>query len=436
MTPTLFRRLFVPTIDREAKALKPGMLQYTLAEHGQTHRFHLRVDPGGSGLLVSNGTAIAQLSASGVLIAARLLEGRPRDVILKELNNQFEPTSVAQQTADVAAVDQLIHRLITPGDSYPVFNLRDPALLKQDDVRLIPPIEADLELAQPVHMLPIMDHLWSAGLPHITIHVPVAPDVVEIVSLVEHAQWLGLICGVSGRASDLLVGSVISDLATVGVDHISVFYASADPALHDSFFGEGNHAAAEELFRRTEAAELADVAQIPLIRPTVATFAATLERLQELRVPNAAFYAIASPDGSVEDGSLPAAALAEIADDVESAADRAKVRFQWQPPVLRDPAVSLADQVRAGARCSSDLAVRIDSDGSVIPPRGPYRSAGDVVRDSWSSIWQHEVFNSYRARIERPTHCATCPGLAICAADCPKEPAGWSDGVARAGHTE
>ena len=303
--------------------------------------------------------------------------------------------------------------------------------LQPRDARLIPPLEADLLLDEPVHMLPIMDHLWNAGLPHITIRVPLTPDVVEIVSLVEHAQWLGLICGVSGRASDLLVGSVISDLALVGVDHITVFYASADRALHDSLFGEGDHAAAEELFRQTEAAELADVAMIPLIRATVDTFDETLARLQELGVPNAAFYAIASPDGGADDGSLPAAALAEIADDVERAADEALVRFQWQPPVLRDPAVSLAEQVRAGARCSSDLAVRIDSDGSVIPPRGPYRSAGDVVRDSWPSIWQHEVFNNYRARIEQPTHCATCPGLAICAADCPKEPAGWSDGVAR-----
>lgn len=430
MTTSLVNRFFIPRLDREPRALKPGMRQYTLLEHGQTYRFHLRVDPGGSGLLVSNGTAIAHLSATGVLIASRLLEGRTRDAILRELNRQFEPASVAQRTADIAAVDQLIHRLVSPGDAYPVFNLQDPALVR-NDVRLIPPIEADLVLDQPVYLLPIMDHLWSAGLPHITIRVPVAPDVVEIVSLVEHAQWLGLICGVSGRASDLLVGSVINDLALVGVDHISVFYASADRALHDSLFGEGDHAAAEELFRRTEAAELADVALIPLIRATVETFDETLARLQELGVPNAAFYAIAAPDGGADDGSLPAAALAEIADDVERAADEALVRFQWQPPVLRDPAVSLAEQVRTGARCSSDLAVRIDSDGSVIPPRGPYRSAGDVVRDSWPSIWGHDAFRSYRARVEQPTHCATCPGLAICAADCPKEPAGWSDGVAR-----
>ncbi|MEZ4769126.1 MAG: hypothetical protein R2844_11970 [Caldilineales bacterium] len=430
MTTSFLNRFFVPRLAREPQALKPGMRQYSLAENGQTYRFHLRVDPGGSGLLISNGTAIAQLSATGVLIASRLLQGASRDAILRELDKQFEPASIARRTSDIAAVDNLIHRLISPEGAYPVFNLRDPAQQSQP-AKPIPPLEADLTLDQPVHMLPIMDHLWSAGLPHITIRVPVIPDVVEIVSLVEHAQWLGLICGVSGRASDLMVGSIISDLALVGVDHITVFYASADPSLHDSLFGAGDHAAAEALFKQTAAAELADVAMIPLIQATVATFDETLARLHELEVPNASFYAIACPDAAADDGALPASALAEIADDVERAADAARVRFQWQPPVRRDPAVSLAEQVRAGARCSSDLAVRIDPDGSVIPPRGPYRSAGDVVRDPWTNIWQHAIFDSYRARIEQPTHCATCPGLAICAADCPKEPAGWSDGVAR-----
>lgn len=102
-------------------------------------------------------------------------------------------------TSHIAVVDNLIHHLVSPDGVYPVFNLRDPAQQKQA-VWLIPPLAADLTLDQPVHMLPIMDHLWSAGLPHVTIRVPVAPDVVEIVSLVEHAQWLGLISSAGGPA--------------------------------------------------------------------------------------------------------------------------------------------------------------------------------------------------------------------------------------------
>jgi hypothetical protein len=30
--------------------------------------------------------------------------------------------------------------------------------------------------------------------------------------------------------------------------------------------------------------------------------------------------------------------------------------------------------------------------------------------------------------VESDTHCGQCPGLAICAADCPRAPAGWAEG--------
>jgi radical SAM protein with 4Fe4S-binding SPASM domain len=98
----------------------------------------------------------------------------------------------------------------------------------------------------------------------------------------------------------------------------------------------------------------------------------------------------------------------------------------WNPPVQRVPDLPLADQVMKGPRCSGDVAVRVEADGTVIPPRGPYENAGNILQDSWDTIWNHEVFRIYRERVEAPTHCDICPGLVICAADCPREPAGWA----------
>jgi radical SAM protein with 4Fe4S-binding SPASM domain len=72
------------------------------------------------------------------------------------------------------------------------------------------------------------------------------------------------------------------------------------------------------------------------------------------------------------------------------------------------------------------VAVRVELDGSVIPPRGLYQSAGNLLRDAWETIWNNEIFRIYRERVEAPTRCDVCPGLAICAADCPREPAGWA----------
>ena len=77
------------------------------------------------------------------------------------------------------------------------------------------------------------------------------------------ATQAGLICGVSGRASDLAAGSLLDDLIEAGLDHLTLAYASHQAALHDALYGDGDHALAEALFARTEALALAGVAQIP-----------------------------------------------------------------------------------------------------------------------------------------------------------------------------
>jgi radical SAM protein with 4Fe4S-binding SPASM domain len=113
---------------------------------------------------------------------------------------------------------------------------------------------------------------------------------------------------------------------------------------------------------------------------------------------------------------------------VEELANEMDVRFIWQPPVQRNPALSLAEQVRQGPRSSGDVSVRIEPNGDVIPPRGPYQAAGNILNHEWVRIWNNQAFRSYRERVERPTRCDECPGLAICAADCPRKPEGWAGG--------
>jgi len=118
--------------------------------------------------------------------------------------------------------------------------------------------------------------------------------------------------------------------------------------------------------------------------------------------------------------------MRQVAAQVEEDAAEAQVRYIWEPPVQRDPKKSLIDQIREGPRCAGDLAIRIEPDGKIIPARGPFRMAGNLLRDDWDSIWQTDAFQNYRQRVQSPTRCDQCPGLAICAADCPAKPEGWA----------
>jgi len=254
------------------------------------------------------------------------------------------------------------------------------------------------------------------------------PNPQHLVRAVERSEDLGMIAGVKGLATDLAEGSLLKDLTQAGVDHVTLLYLSADQGIHDSVCGEGDHEKAKRIFPLIRDLEVCPVAEIPLTVATANLLEETFESLSEMGVRNASFFAIARPDDDTvtDDGTLRASALPQIAAGIEETSPESDVRYLWQPPVMRKQNKSFVEQIKEGPRCSGDVSIRVEANGSVIPPRGPYRSAGNIIKDPWKKIWGHEAFRLYRERVESPTRCDTCPGLAICAADCPRDSRGWA----------
>ncbi len=410
-------------------AVAPGIYHAMQEAEGVYTRFHLRVERDGTGMLIANAAAAARLSPSGVVIVKDLLEGKSTEAIVADLTANFRGASADVMRADIAQVEALIKQITTPGDTYPVFNL-DDAAMSPYAAQLIAPLQASLPLAEPEKLIPVLDRLWAAGIPHVTLLAPQNLEPAHLIRAVERAQDLGMIAGVRGRASDLWDVELLNNLTQAGVDHVNFLYASNNPAVHDALCGDGDHAAAVGLLAWLEENQICAVAEIPLIQATLGTLNATIDTLMASGADNIAFVAYATADAALaaQDGVFAADAMPQVAAIVEDAADNAQARFIWDPPVQRDAALALAAQIQRGPRSSGDVAVRVEPDGSVIPPRGPYQSAGNILTATWDDIWNHDVFRVYRERVEAPTHCDICPGLSICAADCPREPAGWAQG--------
>lgn len=438
-SPTFFQRLFSFRPPPAAPVTPPGLHHFVREADGAVTRFHLRVERDGSGLLLANASLAARLSPTGVFIARALLNSEPEAEVLRRAGESFRGATPAALRADIARVKAVLENLAAPGDNYPILNLDDAGFMP-NPADLIAPLNVDVPLAAPQsgerealsaspapeQMTPLIARLWEIGIPHLTLVVPEAPNPAALVRAVERAEDTGLICGVRGRASDLRQGMLLKDLAQAGLDHLNIYYASAQPELHDPLFGGGDHAAARDLLQRAQELEVCPVAEVPLVEANLRELDETLAALHVLGVTNAAFFALAEIEETA-DGSLGANALPQAAARVEDAANANDVRYIWQPPLRRNPALTLAAQARLGPRCSGDVSVRVEPDGRVIPPRGPARSAGNLLTDSWESIWNHAEFRRYRERVLASTRCDVCPGLAICAADCPREPAGWSE---------
>ncbi len=425
------KRTFTIERPEPPPPVEPGLYHALQETDGMYSRFHLRVDRDGSGLLMANAAATARLSHTGVMIAKGLLDGKDENAILQDLAQNFKGTTKTMMRADIDKVNNLINELVNPHDAYPIFNLEDPALSPYTS-ELIAPLQAAVTLAGPERLVPILNQLWEVGIPNVTLITPESPDPAylaqdfpsHLIRAIERAEDLGLIAGVRARASTLHTDTLLADLVQAGLDHMTVFYASADPQIHDALFGERDHAMAVEVFNWLENNETCAIAQIPLLQSTMETLEATILELMDLGADNLSFFALATPDDDTE--AITADGLPQVASLVEETAYEVQARFIWEPPVQYNPAVPLAQQVREGPRCAGEVAIRVEPDGSVIPPRGPYQSAGNLLTDSWDTIWENEAFRVYRERVEAPTRCDRCPGLSICAADCPREPSGWA----------
>ncbi|MGD9495518.1 MAG: hypothetical protein AB7Y46_04310 [Armatimonadota bacterium] len=390
-------------------------------------RFHLRIDPDGGGLLLANASEAAYLSPVGVMMAQGVLEERGDEEIVAEVAAAFRDAPPSQIEADLATVRQLIADLSEPGDDYPVTNLADPARSEWER-ELAAPLRADVDQCDLERFRTVIGKLWAGGVPHVAIQADPAADPGALPPLVEAAGDIGMICGLRAVTS-WLPADVIVECANVGLDHLDLLYVSCDAAKHDQVAGPGDHAAFAAAVQICRDLELALVAQVPLLDDNLMELDQISVALQELGVTNVVGFAIACPDGDEAAdaaGALPARAVPQVATTFFELAEQTRGRYLWAPPVRYDPARGLAAQILAGPRTSADVTVRVRADGRVQPPRGA-GSCGDLLAQEWSAIWQHECFRRYRQRLAQPTRCPDCPDLPICAADCPKDPAGWSD---------
>ncbi len=411
---------------------EPGVYHYECLEKEWPTRFHLRVDPDGAGLLMANAAQAAMLSPSGVQMAQGILEGLADEEIGLKVREDFPGASLEQIAADLLAVRELITQLSQPGDNYPVSNLDDPYAFGRARA-MAAPLRADVVPGEVDTSVGILRKLWDIGIPQATFLAQPQTNHDGLVRMVEAAEDLGMIAGIRSVAG-WLSEETFHRAAMAGLDHLTLVYVSASASEHDNLIGGGDHERVLAFFEQAEALELCRVAQVPLIQSNIDELEQIVSGLQAQNVTNLSFFALACPDddqSAQQVGALAAASLPQVATIITEASEQANVRLLWEPPVRFDSTKSLAEQVMAGPRAAGDVAIRIEQDGSVFAARGPRICAGNILSEAWDDIWGSECFTRYRERLAQPTRCSDCPGLAICAADCPKDSRGWSDDVQR-----
>jgi MoaA/NifB/PqqE/SkfB family radical SAM enzyme len=291
------------------------------------------------------------------------------------------------------------------------------------------PLGADVPLAESSCLGPILERLRLWDIPRVTFITGEDPEVDELLACVEHAAKLGLAVGVRGRGTDLVEGTLLHDLAAAGTQQVEVLFLSAVAEIHDALAGGGDHRSALRALALAGGGPLRAVALAALVPSTWKTIDRTLEFLAARGILHARLFAIACPDEEPSSWALGTADLVQATGWAQTSAEPNGVWLDWCLPVRFNPAQSLAEQARHGPRSGGERVLRVEPDGRVIAPRGPFSSAGNLLIDTWESLCAQEAFRVQWKPSGGGKRCAACPGLAQCAQGCLREAAGWADGA-------
>ena len=413
---------------------------YQREENGNKARLHLRIDPDGHGTLMVNANRVVHFNPTAALMADLALENTSKSDAIRKITRKFR-VDQTQASADYNAFLSNFEQLIQP-DACPICAMEDLEISAPFSSKPTAPYRMDLALtyrcnndcghcynARPrdypelttFEWKRVIDRVWELGIPHIVFTGGEPTLRQDLPELIAHAESNGQITGLNTNARRLSDRNFVQAMVAAGLDHVQITVESHDSIIHDHMVGK------QGAWKQTIQG-LRNVLQTPLYVMTNTTMLQTnspyldetLTFLAQEGVPTVGLNAlIYSGHGltvgtGLRESELPA--LLEIAQEITTKNGQ---RLIWYTPTMYcnfDP-----QQLELGVKgCTAALYnMCIEPDGGIIPCQSYYQQLGNILRDPWDSIWNHELSIRLRDRKYIRDVCRDCVLLPECGGGCP-----------------
>ncbi len=435
-------KLRLPSAHKKIPRLNPdpGLHSYPLEDGSDRAHIHLRVHKDGTGLLLVNANRSFHLNETALRMAWYLLEGYPNDQIESTLRAEFK-VNARRARQDVAGLQSQLNELIQPNGACPIHDLELEVLPPFSQMPKAP-YRMDLAITyrcncdcahcynarardfpglQTEQWLQILEKLWDIGIPHICFTGGEATLVQDLPELISHAKQLGQITGLLTNGRRLSNRKYVETLIEAGLDHIQITIESHRSEVHDQMVGsQGAWRQTVQGIRNVLESEIYVMTNSTLLQENAPHFDQTLDFLAELGVPtvgcNALIYA---GSGEVVGTGLPEKDLEPILELVRAKTDEYGQRLIWYTPTQYchfDP-MQLELGVKACTAAMYNMC--IEPNGDVIPCQSFYQPVGNILRDPWDEIWNHDLSLWLRERKYAPEKCTDCGLLQECGGGCP-----------------
>jgi MoaA/NifB/PqqE/SkfB family radical SAM enzyme len=385
--------------------LSAEILHYqTPPDAAQQYRLHLRVEKDGHGLLVVNAATVLHLNQTATEYARLLIQGVQEDEAARTMARRYR-VSRAQARADYQRLREHILTLSTTVDLCPVTYL-DLERVEPFSAETSAPYRVDAALTYRVDAAGALDPearrrvdrelttdewrcvlwaLWDVGVPHVcfTGGEPTLRD--DLVELVKFAEEQGLVTGLLTDGRRLQEQVYLDELLLAGLDHLQITMASQQSAVHDRIVGQtGAWQETDTGLRNALAGDIYVVVHIVVTPANADSVVDTVNYLAELGVPA---VSLGSPLRATSQEEQ--ARLQEALQSAQNAAYEQALTLIWD---LAAP-YSHVNPVELEAGLSPEQVVRqhlyVEPDGDVLPAQGYNVVLGNLLRDSWETIWNH-----------------------------------------------
>jgi radical SAM protein with 4Fe4S-binding SPASM domain len=434
----LFDNLFVRKTS--ATPIASGLYHYRLEGEDEKSRVHLRLDPDGHGTLIVNANRIIHLNPTAALMAHLVLEKTPEQDAVQTVRRQYR-VSASQARADLQAIRTQLAELTRPDGACPIhdleletiapFSARPTAPYRMDLAvtyrcnndcahcynareRSFPELDTD----QWKHVL---DKIWELGIPHVVFTGGEPTLRNDLPELIAHAEQNGQITGLNTNARRMSDPGYVESLVAAGLDHVQITVESSDPATHDDMVRcKGAFPQTIAGLKNALASPLFVMTNTTMLETNVDTIPTTLDFLAELGVPTIGLNAlIHSGHGATVGTGLPEGRLTSLLEIARAKTEMRGQRLIWYTPTEYCGFDPMALELGVKGCTAALYNMCVEPNGSVLPCQSYYRPLGNILTDSWDSIWNHDLSIKLRERQGLPEKCSGCALVSECGGGCP-----------------
>lgn len=377
-------RNFIDNIFFTPKPLPQGSFNGNhLLPDGQNCRLHLRIEANGEGLLVLNASTILHLNSSATELAYHLIKGTPREFLLKEMTRRYK-TSPEQVENDLDIFIGRLDALVLSPDLDPESFL-DIDRIDLHEGTLSAPLRLDCALTYQIPVetstafapndrvkrlldtsewKTIIQTAWDKGIPHIVFtggEPTLRPDLPELIAF---TQQVGMVTSLITDGLRFTEKGYLASLLDAGLDHVMLVL---DP----------NESQSWESLKDLSNEDIAFNIHLTIDHRNINEIDSIIMKIKGLGTKKVSLSA-----SSVETSSM--------LDEISRKVHEAGMSLVWDFPVPYSEINPISMELTNLTKMPKGAArswLYVEPDGDVLPGQGINQVLGNMLTDSFDTIW-------------------------------------------------